>query len=124
MDKIVIKGLRIFAFHGVNSEEKEKGQPFVLDVALFLPLSTPGRTDNLTDTVNYAHAVKAIKRAMLAESYDLLERAAEQVARTLLEEFPTIIKADVCLQKPRAPIAADFDFVGVEISRTRGEVLP
>ena len=29
MDKILINGLRIFAYHGVNPEEKENGQNFV-----------------------------------------------------------------------------------------------
>ena len=34
MDKIIIKGLRLFAYHGVNPEEKEQGQDFVLDIAV------------------------------------------------------------------------------------------
>ena len=34
MDKIMIRGLRVFAYHGVNPEEKEKGQPFELDITL------------------------------------------------------------------------------------------
>ena len=34
MDKVFIKGLEIFAYHGVNPEEKRDGQPFVLDITL------------------------------------------------------------------------------------------
>lgn len=30
MDKILIRGLRIFAFHGVNPEEKEDGSFLLL----------------------------------------------------------------------------------------------
>ena len=52
MDKIYIRGLRVFAYHGVNIEEKEKGQPFVLDVTLEVDLSRAGQSDNLSDTVN------------------------------------------------------------------------
>ena len=29
MDKIIVKNLNIFAYHGVNPEEKENGQNFV-----------------------------------------------------------------------------------------------
>ena len=31
MDKISIKGLRLFAYHGVNPEEKENGQTTLFD---------------------------------------------------------------------------------------------
>lgn len=30
MDKIYIRGLRVYAYHGVKETEKEKGQPFEL----------------------------------------------------------------------------------------------
>ena len=32
MDEIYIKGLKIFAYHGVNPEETENGQEFELDI--------------------------------------------------------------------------------------------
>lgn len=38
MDKILIRGLRIFAFHGVNPEEKEDGQLFIIDLTAALDL--------------------------------------------------------------------------------------
>ena len=31
MEKIIIKNLEIFAYHGVNPEEKQNGQRFLLD---------------------------------------------------------------------------------------------
>ena len=90
MDKIVIKGLRIFAYHGVNPEEKEKGQPFVLDITLYKDLSLPGATDDLNDTVNYSRVAKTATRVMLAQKDDLIERAASRVAEAVLAEFPEI----------------------------------
>ena len=41
MDKILIRGLRIFAFHGVNPEEKEDGQLFIIDLTAALDLREP-----------------------------------------------------------------------------------
>ena len=32
MDKILIRDLKIFAYHGVNPEEKRDGQNFVFDI--------------------------------------------------------------------------------------------
>ena len=45
MDKILIRGLRIFAFHGVNPEEKEDGQLFIIDLTAALDLREPCETD-------------------------------------------------------------------------------
>ena len=43
MDQILIHGLKVFAYHGVNPEEKRDRQTFVLDVALHTSLRRPGR---------------------------------------------------------------------------------
>ncbi len=122
MDKIVIKGLRIFAYHGVNPEEKEKGQPFVLDITLYKDLSLPGATDDLNDTVNYSRVAKTATRVMLAQKDDLIERAASRVAEAVLAEFP-VREVTVRLKKPRAPIAGDFEYVAVEITRRAPEAV-
>lgn len=118
MDKIVIKGLRVFAYHGVNPEEKENGQTFELDITLHTDLLRAGMTDDLNDTINYASVAKLASAVMLQEKNDLIERAAARVADAILENYPTEA-VTVLLKKPEAPMKADFDFVGVEITRTR-----
>lgn len=119
MDQIQIRGLHLFAYHGVNPEEKENGQNFILDVTLYTNIEKPGRTDDLNDTVNYSTAAKCAARVMAEGPYDLIERAASRVAEQLLLDFPTVEQVTVRLKKPEAPIKADFDYVAVEISRTR-----
>ena len=116
MDKIVIKGLRVYAYHGVNAEEKEKGQPFILDITMAADLSRPGASDFLSDTINYSKVAKLAVRVMQSEKVNLIERAAPKVAEAILEEF-TVREITVQLKKPRAPVAADFDYVAVEITR-------
>ena len=116
MDKIMIKGLRVYAYHGVNPEEKEKGQPFELDITLGVDTRLAGRSDDLKDTVNYSRVAKKVLAVMQAERYDLLERVAARVAEVLLESFPAE-EVTVFLKKPRAPIAAGCHYVGVETTR-------
>ena len=120
MDKIIIKGLRVYAYHGVKDEEKKKGQPFELDITLSLDLSAAGASDDLNQTVNYSKVTKRAVAVMLEQKDDLIERAATRVAETLLAEFP-VEEVTVQLKKPRAPVAADFDYMAVEITR-RAEV--
>lgn len=119
MDEIIVKGLRLFAYHGVNPEEKEDGQMFVLDITAFLPLSVPCATDCVDDTVSYAKIIKTARRIFLAEKNDLLERAVQRVADGILSEFPKVREVEITLKKPEAPIKADFDYVAVKFRRTR-----
>ena len=119
MDKIIVKGLKLFAFHGVNPEEKENGQEFVIDLTASLSLTVPCVTDNVEDTVSYAKIIKTVKRVFLEEKYDLLEKAAQVIAEAVLNEYDKISEVTVTVKKPFAPIKADFDYVAVEITRSR-----
>ncbi|MDC0700543.1 dihydroneopterin aldolase [Blautia wexlerae] len=122
MDKIIIKGLRVFAYHGVNPEEKRDGQPFELDITAHCDLRKAGRTDDLNDTVSYAKMAKTAARVMTEQSDDLLERAAQRVADAILEEYPPIQKVHVLLKKPEAPVKLEFAYMAVSITRMRGEL--
>lgn len=119
MDMILIRGLRIYAYHGVNPEEKINGQTFVLDLELTLDLSLPCQSDRVEDTVSYAQVRKTVDRVMTEQSYDLIERAAQAVADAVLEEYPAVQQIDITLCKPDAPMKGDFETVGVKIRRGR-----
>ncbi|MBQ8210799.1 MAG: dihydroneopterin aldolase [Clostridia bacterium] len=119
MDKIIINNLKIYAYHGVNPEEKIQGQNFILDIICKLDLKKPCQTDNVDDTVSYAQVIKLVKRVFVAEKYDLIEKAAQVVADSILDAFEQIEKVEITLKKPEAPIKADFSYVAVEIKRER-----
>ncbi|MBE6761192.1 MAG: dihydroneopterin aldolase [Ruminococcaceae bacterium] len=119
MDEIYIKGLKIFAYHGVNPEETENGQEFELDITMFADLSKARESDNLEDTINYAAARKIINAAMTERPYKLIERAAEVVATALLDSIDKLLKVEVILKKPNAPMSAVFDYVAVKITKKR-----
>lgn len=121
MDKIIIKGLKVFAYHGVNPEEKRDGQEFELDITLDLPLERAGSTDDLNDTVSYAKAAKTALRVMTEASYDLLEKAAQRVAEQLLSEYHKVEQVEILLKKPHAPVHAEFDYMAVRLTRKRSD---
>ena len=54
MDKITLKNMAFYGYHGMRPEEKSLGQRFYVDISLFLNLSEAGQSDNIHDTVNYA----------------------------------------------------------------------
>ncbi|MCR5484243.1 MAG: dihydropteroate synthase [Clostridiales bacterium] len=118
-DRIIIEGLKIFAYHGVNPEEKTDGQNFILDIYADAAVRKACYSDDLGDTVNYAKIIKTVKRAMTENKYDLIEKAAQKVSDAVFDEFPAIRKLRITLKKPEAPINADFGFVAAEIVRER-----
>lgn len=117
MDKIIIKGLRLFAYHGVNPEEKEQGQEFIIDAECFADLALPCASDRVEDTVSYAKIVKTLTRVMTENRFDLIERAAQVCADAVMWEFPAVAAIRLTLKKPQAPVKADFDYMAVEIER-------
>ena len=119
MDKIIIKGLKIFAYQGVNPEEKQNGQTFEIDAILETSLLNAGNTDNINNTISYAKAAKIIKSVVTGESYDLLETVATKISNQLLHDFPSIDTVCITVKKPEAPINLTFDYMAVEITRTR-----
>ncbi|MBR7092203.1 MAG: dihydroneopterin aldolase [Clostridia bacterium] len=122
MDKIFIQGLQVFAYHGVNPEEKRDGQLFIADITAELDLTAAGESDNLAETVSYSALIKRAGAVLRDERYNLLETAALRVIRALLYEYRALSRVTVRLQKPQAPIRARFDTVGVEISRSREDL--
>ncbi|MBE6821244.1 MAG: dihydroneopterin aldolase [Ruminococcaceae bacterium] len=122
MDKILVRNLKIFAYHGVNPEEKEDGQNFVLDIDAYVDISVPCLTDDVEDTVSYAKIIKETVKIFTCQKDDLLERAAQRVANGLFESFDKIQKLRIVLKKPEAPIKADFGYVAVEIFRERDDI--
>ena len=121
-DQIIVKGLRVFGYHGVNPEEQREGQWFNANIIAETDLSAAAASDNLSDTVSYAKILKRAASVLSQERFDLLEAAAMRVIRVLLQDFPSLNRVTVCLQKPQAPIHAEFSWVGVEISRSREDL--
>ena len=121
MEKIIVKGLRLKAYHGVNPEEKVNGQMFELDITALIDAKPANVSDELDDTVSYAKIIKTARAVFTAESYNLIEYASNKVAMEIMKTYPKLKSVTVLLKKPEAPISADFDYVAVEETITREE---
>lgn len=121
MNKIIIKNFRIFAHHGVHREEKINGQNFYIDAEITTS-KTPGYlNDKIEDTLSYSVVMRKIKEVFTNKSYNLLEKCAEVLCDSLLNEYSKINEIKLTLKKPEAPIQEYFEYVGVEIIRNRKE---
>lgn len=116
-DSIKIKGITAVGFHGVYTEERAKGQKFIVDVKLSLSLQ--GINDDLTKTVNYADIAHLVVRHITGEPVNLIETVAESIADEILKDYPLVEKVQVKVHKPEAPINVDFSDVVVKIEKER-----
>jgi dihydroneopterin aldolase/2-amino-4-hydroxy-6-hydroxymethyldihydropteridine diphosphokinase len=117
MDQIKIENLKIYAYHGVFPEEKEKGQTFYINAILDTELRRAGKTDDLTASTHYGEVALLLHEKMTEKSYDLIERAAEVCAEAVLLQFPLVRSITLELRKPEAPIPLPFESVSVVIHR-------
>ena len=119
MGKIIVKDLKLFAYHGVNPEEKIDGQNFILDIVADVDLTTASNTDDLNDTVSYAKIIKTARLVFTQDKYDLIEKAGGAVADAYMVEIDKITAVSVTAKKPEAPSSADFAYAAVVIERER-----
>lgn len=117
-DEIRIRGLKVFAHHGVYPEETRDGQNFFIDAVLTADTKKPGRTDALEDSTNYGEVCHFITEWMQQNTRKLIEAVAEGLAEALLLRYPLLSAVEIEVKKPEAPIGLPFEFVSVRVKRS------
>jgi len=115
MDCIRLTGIRSYGYTGVLPEEQVLGQWFEVDVALWLDLSQPGRSDRLEDTLDYREVIVAVQQLIKTAQLNLLECLATAIADHLLD-YP-VDQVQVRLTKVAAAIPDFAGQVTVELTR-------
>ena len=120
---LLVKNLKIFAYHGVNEEEKINGQNFFIDAEISTDKLGGYEDDKLENVLNGSKLIKEISAFFKKESYNLIEKTAEATAKHLIQTFPQINEIVLTVKKPEAPISADFDYFAIKISRKRSDYI-
>ncbi|MBM7856026.1 dihydroneopterin aldolase [Desulfohalotomaculum tongense] len=118
MDKIIMKGMRFYAYHGALPQEQQLGQQFEVDLELFLDLKAAGKTDDLNKTVSYADVYRLVQEIITGQKFKLIESLAETIAARVIADF-NVEQVNVQVRKPQAPVPGIFAYMAVEITRTR-----
>ena len=116
-DKIHIKNLEVFGKHGVLPEENRLGQKFKVNATLYLSTRESGLKDDLRKTIHYGEVSHFMTDFMVEHTFQLIEAAAEQMARAVLLQFPNLEKIWLEVVKPWAPIGLPLEAVSVEVER-------
>jgi 7,8-dihydroneopterin aldolase/epimerase/oxygenase len=118
LDRISLRGLRVFARHGVGEAERRDGQEFVIDAVLWLDTRAAAAGDDLSQTVDYGALADRLAASAGDQPVRLIETLAQRLAAVCLAE-PAVAEVEITVHKPQAPIAQRFEDVAVEIRRGR-----
>lgn len=118
-DRIFVKDLCILGRHGVMEEERVLGQRFFLDIEVRTDVRRASENDDYKKAICYGSLCDIAQEVSDAGPYLLIETFAERILSAILNRFSTATSASVCIRKPGAPINANFETVGVELTRHR-----
>jgi dihydroneopterin aldolase len=119
IDKIELHQMTFYGYHGVLQEERKIGQRFIVDLSLSIDLSKAGKSDNLSDTVNYAEVYDLCRNIVEGEPKKLIEAVAETICEQILHKFSLVEGCTISFVKPDPPIPGYYKSVSVVLTRTR-----
>lgn len=96
-ESVRIAGIEAEGRHGVLEWERERPQPFLVD----LELEVEAAGDDLTTTADYARLVPAVQDLVSGESYRLIETLANRIA-AVVAGMPGVRACRATVHKPGA----------------------
>lgn len=118
MEEIILKNIRVYAYHGCLTEEGIIGSDYRVDLKVCADLKKAIETDSLEDTVDYVHLNKIVKEEMAIRA-KLLEKVAGRISDRIFKELTDVQKVKLKIAKVNPPIGGDVAKVIVKIKRKR-----
>jgi dihydroneopterin aldolase len=118
-DRIILRDLGFFGYHGVFAEEERLGQRFFVDLECGVDLAASGETDELGHTISYADIYDVVKATFDGKRTKLIEALAQNIVTALFETFAEIGWIVIRIRKPEAPIAMVRGEAAIELHRAR-----
>lgn len=118
-DRIILRDLGFYGYHGVFEEEKKLGQRFFIDLECGLDLSGPANSDALGHTISYADIFDVVKATFEGKRTKLIEALGQNIVNALFDSFEEINWIIIRIRKPEAPIAMVRGEAAIELHRVR-----
>ena len=120
-DVIRLRGIEVFAHHGVFPEERRDGQKFLIDVEVEYDMTQAAISDDVTDALDYGALAAAIAENAASNPVDLLETLALRLISVVMT-FDKALAATVTVHKPEAPMPVPVQGSSVSLRRERAEL--
>jgi len=115
MHKIILEGIKLYAYHGCLKEESIIGGNFIVDISMDTDFSTAAQTDELNQTIDYVIVYEIVKTQMAIRS-NLIEQVGQRIINGLKKEFVNIKRLEVKVTKLNPPMNGNVEKVSIIIS--------
>lgn len=99
MDAVTLSGIRAYGRIGTLAHERESRQLVTIDLTADIDLRSAERSDDLSQTLDYAALRNRLVRIVSTTSYALLERLAGDLLDAIFDDR-RVARARVTLSKP------------------------
>ena len=106
MGKVILKDIRVYAFHGCMEEEELIGSDYIVNLEVETDMHQPAYSDLLEDAVDYVQLNSIVKEEMLIRSR-LLEHIAQRIIDKIFKQFPMVKNVEVKVAKQNPPIGGE-----------------
>lgn len=113
-DKIVLKNMVFYGYHGAFAAEKELGQKFEVDLEIYTDLQN--LHDDTELSFNYVDAYTIVKEIVEEHEFNLVEALAEAIADQIIAAYD-VKQVVVRIRKHQVPVGGYLDYLEIEISR-------
>jgi dihydroneopterin aldolase len=112
--RLFLSGIHVSGRHGARPGEKDKPQPFVVDLDLTVHVDA----DQIEYAADYRGITERVRAIVERESFDLIEMLAERIAAEVLA-LDRVMGVTAVVHKPNAAGRLEID--GVAAAVTAGE---
>ena len=115
MSTIVIKleKLTFFGYHGVNQNEIQNGQDFILDLSVHYQLSN--NNDDIENIIDYIELYNLVKNSFQEKRFNLLESLGKKILDDIKIKYKSVFYITLNMRKPLIAIDNNKDFINVEV---------
>ena len=114
INKILVEGIQLYAFHGCLEEESKIGSDYIVDVEITTNFMESTASDELSDTIDYVEINEIVENEMKIRS-KLIEHVAWRILEKIKAKYTSIINLKVKVTKLAPPINGNVDKVAVII---------
>jgi dihydroneopterin aldolase len=114
MNKILVEGIKVYAYHGCLEEEGKIGAHYIIDVIMETDFSDAAKTDDLNKTIDYVVVYDVVK-AQMAIRAKLIEQVGQRIVNELKSKFESIKKLEVKVTKLNPPMNGNVERVSIVI---------
>lgn len=121
MDKITLKNIELFGYHGYYQEENTLGQRFRITLEAYGDLGPAKTSGELKDSINYVEIFEEMKAIFYSKTYKLLEQLSYDMGQGILSKFNILKRVDIEIMKPEIAVPVTCDYFSIRQEYKREE---